>query len=104
MGRFNLTYIETLRMTQHEFHMYLLAHQIKMQEAELLSAKQAWFNQLVKATKKVGRETRSAYKSFDDFYNNANVYRNIFESQENKEKVRKLNMADMNRRLNSKGG
>lgn len=91
-------------MTQYEFHMYLLAYQIKAQEAELLSAKQAWFNQLAKATKQVGKEIRSAYKSFDDFYDNSKVYKNIFEPQVEKENVRKLTIADMNRRLNSKGG
>ena len=84
--------------------MYLLAHQIKAQEAELLSAKQAWFNQQVKATKQVGKEIRSVYKTFDDFYDNAKVYKNIFEPQEEKENVRKLTIADMNRRINSKGG
>ena len=84
--------------------MYLLAYQIKAQEAELLSAKQAWSNQLAKATKKVGKEMRSAYKSFDDFYDNSKVYKNIFEPQVEKENVRKLTIADMNRRINSKGG
>ena len=84
--------------------MYLLAHQIKAQEAELLSAKQAWFNQQVKATKQVGKEIRSVYKTFDDFYNNTKVYKNIFEPQVEKENVRKLTIADMNRRINSKGG
>lgn len=84
--------------------MYLLAYQIKAQEAELLSAKQAWFNQLVKSTKKVGKEMRSAYKSFDDFYDNSKVYKNIFVPQAEKENVRKLTIADMNRRINSKGG
>ena len=84
--------------------MYLLAHQIKAQEAELLSAKQAWFNQLVKETKKVGKEIRSVYESFDDFYDNSKIYKNIFEPQAEKENVRKLTIADMNRRINSKGG
>ena len=83
--------------------MYLLAHQIKAQEAELLSAKQAWFNQRVKATKQVGKEIRSVYKTFDDFYNNTKEYNRIFMASE-KQNVRKLTIADMNRRINSKGG
>ncbi|MGP6139573.1 hypothetical protein [Jeotgalibaca sp. A127] len=68
-----------------------------------MSAKQAWFNQLAKATKKVGKEIRSAYKSFDDFYDNAKEYNRIFAPKE-KTNVRKLTIAEMNRRLNSKGG
>ena len=83
--------------------MYLLAYQIKAQEAELLSAKQAWFNQQVKATKQVGKEIRSVYKTFDDFYNSTKEYNRIFMASE-KTNVRKLTIADMNRRINSKGG
>ena len=83
--------------------MYLLAYQIKAQEAELLSAKQAWFNQLVKATKQVGKKTKSAYKDFEDFYNSEQEFNSIFTTKKKFTK-KVLSSAEVERLLSKEGG
>ncbi len=40
---------------------------------------QAWFNQSVKATKGKGKQARSAYRKFEDFYNHKEEFDKLFE-------------------------
>lgn len=89
-------------MTQYEFLMYSLAYQVKVQGELFLSAQQAWLNQSVKATKKVGKGTKSAYKNFNEFYNYEKEFNSIFKGASKRKE--KLSIADRNRLLNQKGG
>lgn len=51
IGRFGLSLKEAERLTWHDYCIYDLAYQVKMQEKETLLAKQAWFNQAQKRQK-----------------------------------------------------
>ncbi|HEK9115250.1 TPA: hypothetical protein TUW68_000600 [Streptococcus equi subsp. zooepidemicus] len=97
MARFGLSLLEAKRLTWHDYCIYDLAHQVKMQEEETMLAKQAWFNQAVKATKGTGQNVRSAYKSFKDFYDAGKAFDAIFDT---KPKKPKLSIADLNRVIN----
>ena len=62
-----------------------------------LRAKAAWFNQTVQATKGKGKNTRSIYKNFDDFYNWEQEIENIFNPKEEKTQH---SLADVNELMN----
>ena len=64
------------------------------------SAIQAWFNQTVQATKGKGKSAKSAYRTFDDFYNHKNEFDKIFKKDDVKPNNKRLSLADRNRRLN----
>ena len=61
-----------------------------------LRAKAAWFNQTVQATKGKGRNTRSIYKNFDDFYNWEQEIENVFNPKEKSQH----SIADVNELMN----
>ena len=79
-----------------------MAHQVKQQGDQLTASYQAWQNQTAQATKGSGKNIRSAYNSFRDFYDQEKEFRNIFVPHSNKK--RRLSMAEMNRRINIGGG
>lgn len=96
-----MTFLEASRTTLEEFEIYNMAYLIQQEDMRYHSAIQAWFNQTVQATKGKGKSARSAYKTFDDFYNHKDEFDKIF----NKEQVKQVNnkrlsLADRNRRLN----
>ena len=63
-----------------------------------LRAKSAWFNQTVQATKGKGKNTRSIYKKFEDFYDWEQEIFNVF----NPEKIEQSqhSIADINELMN----
>lgn len=101
-----MTLTEAKRCTPADFQIYSIAHEIKQEEQTKMIALQAWMNQSVQATKKVGKSFRSIYKSFDDFYNSNEQFRQIFnhsnENQSSKSPVKEriLSLADKNRIIN----
>ncbi|PJH64074.1 hypothetical protein CVR98_26645, partial [Salmonella enterica subsp. enterica serovar Enteritidis] len=78
IGRYGITPKEAGDMTLYEFRLYGLGHAIKQEEERFLTALQSWNNQQVQATKGSGRNTRSAYESFKDFYDKQDNFRQIF--------------------------
>lgn len=99
-----MTYLEAARTTLEEFYIYNTAYAIQQEERRYQAAIQAWFNQQAKATKGRGKQTRSAYKSFTDFYNHAEEFNRLFEPEKASSQV--LSLADKNRLINQlrKGG
>lgn len=96
-----MTFQEASRTTLEEFEIYNTAYLIKQEDMRYHSAIQAWFNQTVQATKGKGKSARSAYKTFDDFYNHKNEFDKIFKKDEvGQVKQKKMSLADRNRRLN----
>lgn len=93
-----MTYIEAANTTLEQFYIYNTAYAIQQEDRRYHSAIQAWFNQSVKATKGRGKQTKSAYKNFDDFYNHKDEFNKLFEPNEAPKKV--LSMADKNRLIN----
>nr|DAR65594.1 MAG TPA: hypothetical protein [Caudoviricetes sp.] len=96
-----MTFQEASRTTLEEFEIYNTAYLIKQEDMRYHSAIQAWFNQTVQATKGKGKSARSAYKTFDDFYNHKDEFDKIFNKEEVKQvNNKRLSLADRNRRLN----
>lgn len=102
-----MTFKEASRTTLEEFEIYNTAYLIQQEDRRYNSAIQAWFNQTVQATKGKGKSARSAFKTFDDFYNHKDEFDKIFRKEEvGQVKQKKMSLADRNRRLNllEKGG
>lgn len=96
-----MTFLEASRTTLEEFEIYNMAYLIQQEDLRYHSAIQAWFNQTVQATKGKGKSARSAYKTFDDFYNHRDEFDKIFNREEVKQvNNKRLSLADRNRRLN----
>jgi hypothetical protein len=96
-----MTFLEASRTTLEEFEIYNTAYLIKQEDMRYHSAIQAWFNQTVQATKGKGKSARSAYRTFDDFYNHKNEFDRIFKKEDIKQvNNKRLSLADRNRRLN----
>lgn len=96
-----MTFKEASRTTLEEFEIYNTAYLIQQEDRRYNSAIQAWFNQTVQATKGKGKSARSAYKTFDDFYNHRDEFDKIFNKEEVKQvNNKRLSLADRNRRLN----
>nr|DAP94446.1 MAG TPA: hypothetical protein [Caudoviricetes sp.] len=96
-----MTFQEASRTTLEEFEIYNTAYLIKQEDMRYHSAIQAWFNQTVQATKGKGKSAKSAYRTFDDFYNHKNEFDKIFNKEEVKQvNNKRLSLADRNRRLN----
>nr|DAI36577.1 MAG TPA: hypothetical protein [Caudoviricetes sp.] len=96
-----MTFKEASRTTLEEFEIYNTAYLIQQEDRRYNSAIQAWFNQTVQATKGKGKSARSAYRTFDDFYNHKDEFDKIFNKEEVKQvNNKRLSLADRNRRLN----
>lgn len=96
-----MTFQEASRTTLEEFEIYNTAYLIQQEDRRYNSAIQAWFNQTVQATKGKGKSARSAYRTFDDFYNHKDEFDKIFNKEEVKQvNNKRLSLADRNRRLN----
>lgn len=92
-----MSYSEAYNTTPHQFNIYHKAFKIRVKDELFLRAKAAWFNQTVQATKGKGRNTRSIYKSFKDFYNWEQEIENVFIP---KEKTSQHSLADVNELMN----
>ena len=95
-----MTFLEASQTTLEEFEIYNMAYLIKQEDRRYNSAIQAWFNQTVQATKGKGKSAKSAYRTFDDFYNHKKEFDKIFKKDEVKPNNKRLSLADRNRRLN----
>ena len=101
-----MTLTEAKRCTPVDFQIYSIAHEIKQEERTRMIALQAWMNQSVQGTKKVGKSFRSVYKSFEDFYNINDQFERIFNDSHEKQgvklpaKERTLSLADKNKIIN----
>lgn len=96
-----MTFKEASRTTLEEFEIYNTAYLIQQEDRRYNSAIQAWFNQTVQATKGKGKSARSAFKTFDDFYNHKDEFDKIFKKDDVKQvNNKRLSLADRNRRLN----
>ena len=96
-----MTFLEASRTTLEEFEIYNMAYLIQQEDRRYNSAIQAWFNQTVQATKGKGKSAKSAYRTFDDFYNHKDEFDKIFKKDEVKQvNNKRLSLADRNRRLN----
>lgn len=96
-----MTFQEASRTTLEEFEIYNTAYLIQQEDRRYNSAIQAWFNQTVQATKGSGKSAKSAYQTFDDFYNHKKEFDKIFKKDEVKQvNNKRLSLADRNRRLN----
>ena len=96
-----MTFLEASQTTLEEFEIYNMAYLIQQEDMRYHSAIQAWFNQTVQATKGKGKSARSAYRTFDDFYNHKDEFDKIFNKKEVKQvNNKRLSLADRNRRLN----
>lgn len=97
-----MTFKEASRTTLEEFEIYNTAYLIQQEDMRYHSAIQAWFNQTVQATKGKGKSARSAYRTFDDFYNHKDEFDKIFKKDDDVGQVtqKKMSLADRNRRLN----
>lgn len=96
-----MTFKEASRTTLEEFEIYNTAYLIQQEDRRYHSAIQAWFNQTVQATKGKGKSAKSAYRTFDDFYNHKNEFDKIFKKDDvGQVTQKKMSLADRNRRLN----
>ena len=96
-----MTFKEASRTTLEEFEIYNTAYLIQQEDRRYNSAIQAWFNQTVQATKGKGKSARSAYRTFDDFYNHKDEFDKIFKKDDGGQLTqKKMSLADRNRRLN----
>ncbi|MFU2205244.1 hypothetical protein [Streptococcus pluranimalium] len=103
IARHGMSYQEAYNTTLVEFQVYNLAYAIQLEEKRHHLAIQAWFNQSVQATKGKGNNTKSAYKTFDDFYNHQEAFNNLFEAPKKQQKKAKtLSIADRNRMMNQR--
>lgn len=92
-----MSYSEAYNTAPHQFNIYHKAFKIRVKDELFLRAKAAWFNQTVQATKGKGKNTRSIYKNFDDFYNWEQEIENIFNPKEEKTQH---SLADVNELMN----
>lgn len=101
IGWFAMSYEEAGRVTLAQFQVYSKANLIKNQQQESMVARQAWMNQSVQATKGKGKNTKSAYSKYSDFYDDIESFENIFK-QKPKEETKPLTLADRNRLANQR--
>ena len=92
-----MSYSEAYNTTLHQYEIYKKAFDIRVKDELFLRAKAAWFNQTVQATKGKGKNTRSIYKNFEDFYNWEQEIENVFNF---KEKKSQHSLADVNELMN----
>lgn len=98
IARHGMSYREAAETTLVEFRVYNMAYAIQQEEARYQSAIQAWFNQAVKATKGKGKQTKSAYRNFEDFYDHKKEFDRLFMPRTGQQRA--LSMAEKNRLMN----
>ena len=63
-----MTYSQAYNTTLEQFASYQKAFEIQTVDSIHLMARNAWLNQSAKATKGKGKNIRSAYRDFQDFF------------------------------------
>lgn len=106
IARHGMSYTEAARTTLVEFEVYNTAYAIKQEDIRFNAAIQAWYNQTVQATKGKGKSVRSAYRTFNEFYDHEKEFSKIFKPEDTAPRSRTLSLADKNRIINQtkKGG
>lgn len=89
-----MTYTDAAQTLFYEFIAYSNAYNKRQKQEQRDVALQAWLNQTAQATKKSGKDYKSVYKNFEDFY------KQNLESKPTQDN-KKLSMADRNRRINN---
>lgn len=102
VGKFGMNLREARRSLPKDFPLLLKAHSIASQEKEYYISLQAWQSQAVQATTGSGKNTKSKYRNFNDFYDNR-VRFNSAMGRQQPEEENKLTLADRNRLLNKTG-
>lgn len=102
IARHDMSYLEAARTTLVEFEVYNTAYAIKQEDARFNAAIQAWYNQTVQATKGKGKSVRSAYRTFNEFYDHEKEFSKIFKPEDTAPSNRMLLLADKNRIVNQK--
>lgn len=100
-----MTYREAFNTTIEQFELYQKAFQIQTVDNLHLMARNAWMSQAAKATKGRGKNIRSAYKSFDQFFDWDGEIKHIFQPGKRRRQVDR--MAEINRLMTEyleKGG
>ena len=93
---------ETKTMTMYEFGLYGLAYQIKKQDKRQDASYQSWQNQNVQATKGKGNNVRSAFRSFNDFYDAGRDFESIMTGSSPQK--RPVTIAELKKRQNENRG
>lgn len=99
MGWFDMHLVEAGRVTLPDLEYYLLAREVKAQFYDSLGAKAGMHAQRAGATKKSGKSYVSAYSSYRDYYDDVAELEQIFNPTNIYKEEKKMNLADMNRRL-----
>lgn len=86
------------RMTFYEYTLKMTAFQLKMVDEDYALHKAAWLAQQVKATKKMGKEMRPYYTSFEKFYDYAKRERMVLGQEE--EALKDNNFSDLMMKAN----
>lgn len=102
-GYFGMSESEIDGMTIRDYTFKMASKRLARQEREYYIHLEAWQNNQVKATKKVGKDYKPYYRKFDDFYNYRSEYkRAVFGDAyvDQKEEEKKWEIIEANRRLN----
>ena len=100
IARHGISYVEAARTTLVEFEVYNTAYAIKQEDIRFNAAIQAWYSQTVQATKGKGKSVRSAYRTFNEFYDHEKEFSKIFKPEDTAPKNRMFSLADKNRIIN----
>ena len=103
MGKFGMNLREARRSLPKDFPILLKSYDIASQEKEYYISLQAWQNQTVQATTGSGKNAKSKYRNFNDFYDNRARFNSAMGRQEPEEEKR-LTLADRNRLINNNRG
>lgn len=90
-----MNYSEAYNTTIAEFSVYQKAFEIRMIDDIFLKAQGAWLGQAVQATKGKGRNIRSKFSDFRDFYDWEKEIKNIF-VPENRNVKKRRSLAEIN--------
>lgn len=100
-----MTYSQAYNTTLEQFVNYQKAFEIQTVDSIHLMARNAWLNQSAKATKGKGKNIRSAYSDFRDFFDWDLEIQNLFTPQKKRRKLDRI--SEINRLMNEyieKGG
>ena len=105
---FGVSALEASRMTLYEFELYSLAYEFKRQKEMETASFQAWQNNQAKAVKTIGSgknmKTKPYFKTFKAFYDSDKEFNLILGLDNIKSARREISLADLNRRVNKRGG
>lgn len=85
-------------MSLYEYTMKMTAFKLKIVDQEYILHKTAWLAQQVKATKKVGKDIKPYYQSFNKFFDYAKQERSAL--GETNEELKDSNLSNLLRKAN----